>query len=433
MAYSGANVLNQNIQKLTRRYIVLFSIQNFLFLFSSTFLILFLGDSVGLATAGFLISVSLLAQGLLDFPMGVLSDTIGQKYVLFASWVFGSLAYVYIYFDNSFETLILFMIFLGVQRALFSGTFETWYDNNYKELILEQDNQRIQYSYIFTRVQTFSRTFSAFGFLIGGYIAFYYSRQLSFLIQGILGLIFAIVVLFTMNDYVKMRIEESETSFLDMFFTKIKEGVKFFISSKKIFFFILTLVFVQVMWTVWSSLLLFIMYFGYTGSDDLAGTFRTVIFFTGIPMGLLASSLSKKVKNLIWLPVLFLLQPLFFFGLFTIITFVIPMTNTLNFDGLLAVWLVFTLITALFQIGQIMFQRLLIEFIPNEIRNSIYSLVPTIVSIVSFPFLVVAGYLIENVHFSAGILFNGSIGIISALCILIVYLLGREELRKVKL
>ena len=61
------------------------------------------------------------------------------------------------------------------------------------------------------------------------------------------------------------------------------------------------------------------------------------------------------------------------------------------------------------------YQREVLDLVPIKIRNSIYSLIPTIVGLFSIPFMILVGYLIEKYNFSTGIMILALLEITAAL------------------
>ncbi len=156
---------------------------------------------------------------------------------------------------------------------------------------------------------------------------------------------------------------------------------------------------------IWALLILFVIYFGYTGTDLLAGIFRSTVFLLGIPTFIIVGNISKKITSKNWIYRFHFLHSLLFFGGFALLLFLRPLNDTLNFIGIILVILIF-IITGIFnQLTLILRQRIIIDLVPEEIRNSVYSLIPTIVGILSIPFMIIVGNLVNTYNISTGILF----------------------------
>jgi hypothetical protein len=88
------------------------------------------------------------------------------------------------------------------------------------------------------------------------------------------------------------------------------------------------------------------------------------------------------------------------------ITLYLPFTNipVLEFPvaasaALIIIFILFIACYLFATIAAILSQRILIDVIPSRIRNSIYSLRPTLVMIVSFPLVVIFGNLVPSLGF----------------------------------
>ncbi len=407
--FLGINDLLPDAKNLTIKYTVMMIIHTFIFLLTQTFIILYVIDKMGFVEAAFLSSILLFSQAILDYPLGVLSDTIGQKWVLSSSHICFSIGFILIVFANTIIEFIIIYILFGLGFALFSGAFETYLDNNYRATVKDLDPDRKIYGFFISRVQAIMQLTSVIAFIIGGILSTSIGRQSSFLLQAFLGLIFSVVIILVLNDYFKPKIhdlaEPNQKKSIKNFLSKSKAGITFLFSSKNKFFFLTGLILYQSIWMIWALLILFVIYFGYTGTDLLAGIFRSTVFLLGIPTFIIVGNISKKITGKNWIYRLHFLHPLLFFGGFALLLFLIPLNDTLNVIGIILVILIF-IITGIFsQLTLVLRQRIIIDLIPEEIRNSVYSLIPTIVGILSLPIMPFVGNLVVTYNISTGILF----------------------------
>jgi hypothetical protein len=58
-------------------------------------------------------------------------------------------------------------------------------------------------------------------------------------------------------------------------------------------------------------------------------------------------------------------------------------------------------------------QRLFLDIIPDRNRNSIYSLIPTLLLITGAPVMIIGGFLIENLGISSTAWILGTVGVFS--------------------
>ncbi len=80
--FLGVQDLPLEAKSLAKKYTVMLSIHTFILFLTQTYIVLYVIDKVGLAETAFLSSILIFTQGVLDYPLGVLSDSIGQKWVL---------------------------------------------------------------------------------------------------------------------------------------------------------------------------------------------------------------------------------------------------------------------------------------------------------------------------------------------------------------
>ncbi|MHA2305130.1 MAG: hypothetical protein ACXACU_07025, partial [Candidatus Hodarchaeales archaeon] len=107
-----------------------------------------------------------------------------------------------------------------------------------------------------------------------------------------------------------------------------------------------------------------------------------------------------------------------FFPSLVILLTAIPMLNSFNLIGFLSVLLIQLVLTSsLYYIGETLRQRVMIELIPSEHRNAIYSLIPTIVALIGFPLIPITGRMIDLFNLNAGIVVALTVNFIGALCI----------------
>ena len=67
--------------------------------------------------------------------------------------------------------------------------------------------------------------------------------------------------------------------------------------------------------------------------------------------------------------------------------------------------------------ANILSQRLLLDVIPNRIRNSVYSLVPTVSMILALPQIVIIGFTIQNLGFPISLIICALVSLVGVLMI----------------
>jgi len=420
--FLGIQTLPDSGQSLFRKYTFISTFGAFIGNLSSTFFILFAIDEIGYVQASYTISFMLLTQLIFDYPSGSLGDWIGQKWVLTIAMLSNT---VYFYLLTQASTFTLFLIlafFGGFANAQSSGTLETWLDNNYQKVVGDSDPERKIYGFSRARVITTIRVASAFSFMVGGILATLVSRQFVFGLQAVSVLIIIILVYIVVTDE---KVDESTEDTLKInhssnnYFKHLGGGVKFLLSSKAAFFFILGSALLFASFAIWGNLILFPIYFGYSGSDGLASTLRTIVFVVGVPISLYTAKLSQRFTTDKASHVTFLFV-LLFYPLFIILTSIMPITNELNLIGCgISLIILNATIPTLFDLGATLRQRVMIDLVPSEHRNAVYSLIPTIISILGIFLLPIAGVLIESYGLPAGITAAFIVGVTSAIMITI--------------
>jgi MFS family permease len=388
-------------------------------------------DKIGPTQASIIISFTLLIQLLTDYPSGSLGDYIGQRWVLSIAFVFYAISYWVLSFSTTFTEFFVYAIFIGLANAQASGTLGTWLDNNYKSLIGDQDPDRRIYGFFNARISSLIRTTMAFAFSIGGFIATSYSRELVFLIQAILSGFLIILIILLVQDVKSDTIEFKEEILnaeqsSENFLTFLLGGFKFLVSSRSAFFFLMGMSIIGAALTVWGTLILFPIYFGYTGSDALASLFRTIMFFVGIPIGIYMAKISQKFSNS-KLPLFDFLITFVYYFPFVILLALIPPADELNLAGAILTALLLTIgVNCIYDIAQTLRGRTLVDLIPSDFRNSVYSLIPTLTSIIGIPTLPIAGTLIEQYGLNVGIAVPLLLSFIGASCIYLSLYFGKK-------
>ncbi|UCG00781.1 MAG: MFS transporter [Candidatus Heimdallarchaeota archaeon] len=420
--YLGIKQLPTRAQYYIRSFLLFQSFSSFLLLLSNTFFVLYSLDRIGFALTSVTLSFSFFVQLIFDYPSGSLGDWIGQRWVLIIAYVSYGTAF---FLTTSAETFSAFMIiafFNGFGNAQNSGAIATWLDNNYQKVVGDSDPERKIYGFSRARVITTTRVASAFSFMVGGILATLMSRQFVFGLQAVSLIIIIILVYIVVTDE---KVDESSENKINMdhssnnYFKHLAGGVKFLLSSKAAFFFILGSALLFASFAIWGNLILFPIYFGYSGSDGLASTLRTIVFFVGVPISLYTAKLSQRFTT-DKVPHVTFLFVLLFYPLFIILTSIMPITNELNLIGcVISLIILNATIPTLFDLGATLRQRVMVDLVPSEHRNAVYSLIPTIISILGIFLLPIAGVLIESYGLPAGITAAFIVGVTSAIMITI--------------
>lgn len=407
--FLGTLSLPDRCNNLVKRDLFLGIIGQFAFMISSTFYVLFVLDIVDYELLGTLIAIEFLVQALLDYPTGVLADWIGQRWVMAFAYISYSISFYLLSIATTFEMLILVYTISAIGASQESGTWGAWFDNNYKVSTEGKDDERKIYRLMQSRKGMLIQIATSFVFIIGGFLATYLGRPIIFQYQAFAILIFALLVILLVTDYPEI---EREPRSLKNYFRLMGKGIYFVLFTKYLFLFVIGMMITTSIWVVWSQMILFPMYFNYSGTDFGANLFRVLAWIIMIIITFFAGKWSMNISIKKY-PGLKFLHQILFFGGFSIIIFFFP----LNYARIeyLAIFLVLTLFTItdiIYIITNLLEQSLFIDVVPDANRNSIYSLLPTLILLFNAPAVIISGIILSIIGIPATLLLLVIIGTI---------------------
>ncbi|MFX0126473.1 MAG: MFS transporter, partial [Candidatus Hodarchaeota archaeon] len=382
--YLGIQELEPKARFLLIKYSYFLLINSFVMSLSWTFFSLHLIDKMGFTLTGIITAVRLLTQFIFDYPSGSLGDYIGQRSVLMFAYLFSGIGFFFLFFAQEFLMFLSIAIINGFGGALSSGTLDSWLDTNYKK-IDTNDNERKIYGFARSRANTINNIAFATSFMTGGLVSTAFSRQTVFFLQFLLSLIMILIVLIQIKDIsieTDMKNIQRTTDKVkgrrSHYFAYLKGGLQFMISNKSAFFCLLGMAFLNATWTIWPAIVLFPIYFGYTGDDLGANLLRTIIYLNGFLIGLYVAKISKKFSIEHYPKFLLIFMLLFFPAIIGLLIY-IPVQNTFNLVGFILIILIMNCCTGfIYRTGEVLRMRLLVDLVPSENRNAVYSLIPTI-------------------------------------------------------
>jgi MFS family permease len=411
---------------------------------STTFWMIFIAESlgggdfiVGLGLVGFLVVVQLVVQTLFDYPTGAIGDWLGHRYVIasallcyaFAFWLTANITP-----ETPFPIFILIYAMIGFGNSQESGAFQAWFDNNYR-IAVPQDTDRKQYGIFMGRLGMMFELVTTLVLLPGSWLALLYGRPWVFQIQTIFCIILAIMVVRFLKDLPSA--EKKKRPDLKEYGQLLKDGFKFLFSNRFITLIILGEVIIWASGIVWWQLILFPLYFSYLLTDVAVSSFRTMIFVPLAGVQERSGVWSRRFDPKKWIPRFRLIQfcGFFFYMSLAIVLFVFPAPPAnspliqLNLPFLnipiiempvssiipIGLFFVVFLICELFSaFANILTQRVMIDVIPNRIRNCMYSLRPTITMILAIPLIIFFGWWIPIGGFSTTFALIAPIGLVGA-------------------
>ena len=429
--FFGLEKANDKIFQLSKTLTILLPIVSATISLSTTFFMIFIaewaggGDYIsGLGMMGILIVIQMVIQTLLDYPTGALGDYLGQRYILASSFLSFSVAFFMVSFINSvtpFWFVIAIYMMMGFGQSQLSGAFNAWFDNNYRAA-MPGDEDRKAYGVFWGKVGMMFQVVATLSLIPGSILAAILGRAWVFQVQAILCVVIAIIVLRVIKDFPEVREARQGKPSMSEYTDILKEGVSFLFTDKYVTYIILGGCLVMSVGMVWSELILFPMYFSYLISDVAVSSFRTALFVPGIVQTERSGVWSQKFEPKKWIPRFRLLQGtgFVFYMAFAAIMFFFPPASvgvemlmlTIPYTQIVIMQLPVTSIlpvllmtitfvaTGIFGgFAEILTQRELLDVIPNKIRNSMYSLSPTIGILFAMPLIALFGWLIPAAGF----------------------------------
>ncbi|MHA2495861.1 MAG: MFS transporter [Candidatus Hodarchaeales archaeon] len=400
-------------QSLAIKYFWLFSTQVIQFQIVSTFLVLYLLDILTYAELGLLVAIQFAITALLDYPTGALGDAIGHKTVLALAYVTYAIAILFLLTADSFIGFLPWAVLSAVGASQESGALQSWFDNNYRVTIGELDSDRKIYGAFQGKMGANWRLLSGTLFIIGGLIAGTFSRKLLFTIQLGLVLIALGFIIGLMSN--EEGVEAPQRSFR-AYRDRLVGGIQFAVSSRGTLFLFLGLTIFGTSSVVWGSLMLFPFYASYSGTDEYTGLLRAILFLTGIILLLYITKLTKKIeKPHLGVFLSYFMGGFVFFCLMFAFYEIFPPPNAFVLTSYVAVIILFQWVGIWLPLRAILQGRLMLELVPDKYRNAVYSLLPSLILLLSVPLVTVGGFVINHHGFSAGILFIVTIQLVSAI------------------
>ncbi|MHA1940241.1 MAG: MFS transporter [Candidatus Hodarchaeales archaeon] len=419
--YLGIEKIPNRAQEYFRSFLLIQSLSTFLLVLTSTFSVLYSIDNIGFTLTGITISFSFLIQLLFDYPSGSLGDWIGQRWVMTIAYICFGVQFFLMTSAQTFNDFMIIALFRGLGSAQLSGTMLTWFDNNYQKVVNDSDEDRKIYGFGRSRVLTMVRMASAISFILGGYMATTFTRQFVFGVQALSSIPLILVTLYFITDEktVSEKLAEESGKTKESYLSHFIGGLSFLFSSKAPFFFLVGTALLFSSFTIWGTVILFPIYFGYSGTDGMASLLRTTIFALGVPISIYTAKFSKRF-NVERVPLVTFLFVVLFYPGFMIITTIIPIENEFNLIGCLLSMVILTgVIPTIFDLGVILRQRIMLDLVPSKNRNAVYSLIPTIISLFGMVLLPISSYMIEQMNITIGIFTAFLVALLGAFLIML--------------
>ncbi|MFW9853555.1 MAG: hypothetical protein ACFFFG_00745 [Candidatus Thorarchaeota archaeon] len=393
--------LPESLQSDVRSFFLVSNFRIFIESLTSIVLILYLLDSLPPEQVGFIWAVNFAVNTLLDYPTGVLGDLIGHKKVLCLAYAFKIVGVGTLIPARTFGDFLLFMIIMGFASSQESGALQSWFDNSYRVKSKTLDEDRNIYTNFTTKNGFVANIAYIVGFIGGGTLATYVSRQALFTFRLILEVTILIIVIIRIREF---TVSNDTPLSIRNYLVQTYSGICFLFHRKSVFFYFIGSSFIfAVNGTVWHPLMLFRVYETYSGSDAGAGVLRSLIFASGLfwQYLLINRMFHFGRRSYWWVFVSSVMSNAVFFGLVMLYFIFLP---PMGFSLILVVGLfaIYQIPSFLESLEFILRNRINLDLVPDELRNSVYSLIPTIVTGLGFPFVLVGGYVIGTFGFVSG-------------------------------
>ncbi|MHA2024544.1 MAG: MFS transporter [Candidatus Thorarchaeota archaeon] len=427
-AFLGLPDANEKVLRLATIMSILGPLANVTFVLSTTFYVIFVAEALGggigmylqgMGLVGTLVVVQMVVQILLDYPTGAIGDWIGQRYIVSSAAISYAITFYMVSFvttETPFIYLVAVYAIQGFAQSQQSGAWGAWFDNNYR-VAMPGDTDRKQYGVFWGRMGMVMQIVATASLIPGGILAVVISRQWVFQVQAVLALFLAILVFRLVRDFPEVEEQRKGRPDMGEYVSILKGGVSFLFKHR----FVRNIVVGGMLATssimVWGNLILFPMYFLYLITDVAVASFRTSLFLPGVVAQERSGVWSRRFDPKKWIPRFRLMQTcgFVFFWVFSLIMWILPPAPpngntlivywpftdvqilTLPVENLFPIAIIFiTFVTTSFFGGfaEILTQRVLLDVIPNRIRNSMYSLSPTIATLFAIPQIAIFGWIV---------------------------------------
>lgn len=383
--------MESSTQSYASKFLKINILRSFSFNLVDTFLILYLLDLLSYQQIGMILAVRFATQAILDYPTGVLGDLIGHDRVLKVAYVFHLTSLVFLISYTSFWPIMASYFFLAVASSQESGALETWFDNKYQD-VQPDDAEKKLYGGFMGQFNTLNTALMGLTFILSGVLALGLGRLV--LLWFRLGIV--VIIFMLINKYV----QHSQTSAINyrQYMNQLTKGVKFVFTDKgRGFYFAGSSLIFASFWSIWGSQMLFPIYLSYGTNDFNTGLLRSTIFWIGVIWSLIAARLSTRISRIhLGIAILqFIAGPIFLVNIYLYIKF-FPAGPLPELGKIIGLIIVFQTVGFTMAMDGILRGRLLINLVPNEMRNSVYSFFPTLITLFSIPLAWIGGQILAS-------------------------------------
>lgn len=388
---------------------------NFLIMSVNTFFVLYALTLVSYREVGIIIAFQFVISAIVNIPTGALSDKIGERWVFFFSAIIFSLSSITLALAKNFVELIISFSLVSVADASKSGGFISWFSNNYKYRVKEDSTYQL-FSEIMGKYGMLNMIGISLSFSIGALMVSIITLQDAFYFQAFLIGIFSFFLLKHYVNHPKLELTRKSKGTL----TNLVEGFKFTLTDKTLRIFLIGIIITGGALNFWFKFLSFAMYDLFGKTDTWIGNLRMGEFLLGALLTGIAGFITGKILNVKkWLSISYLMAySVLFWGFFLLLLFYgIPEYFSTTAIGLYL--LTYALCTFPFYFQSVLQYRFFIDLIPDQNRNSISSIIPTLNMIFGAIFSIIGGIMLENYAIQYVFLFLGFVGLLGGIIVVI--------------
>jgi MFS family permease len=377
--------MNPDSRNVAKKYFGLNVSRNFAFSLANTFIILYILANLGYKEFGMVLAVRFALQAILDYPTGALSDIIGQKKVLTFAYIFHIVSLALIILAKTYNDFLIYVIISAIATSQESGALESWFDTNYRITSGDTDPKKAIFGAFSGKAMSLNLLSRVIAYFIGGLISTKYNRVDLFRLE----LVAVVIVFGVMIKYVSGSRSKTKNLSVKTYCKQLVEGVQFFASTRGVFFYLFGLTLINgIIIGIWSQLILLPLYEDYSGKDAFLALFRGILVFTGFMWMSFLSRFTKKIRRThsIIFGSAFIGYPVFYLLVYLHYVF-IPPQNKIQLHSFITILILFQLVGINMLFQNVFNGRVQIQLIPNEIRNSVYSLIPTLMTLFGLFFI----------------------------------------------
>ena len=446
-SYFGLSDDKPEVVRLAAKFIILSTSMTAAISISTTFYLIFVAEALGngsyidgLALAGLLIVAQKVVQTLFDYPTGAIGDLVGQRWVLSSAFLTYSIAFYFVSVLSSsshFSHFLLVYILMGFAASQESGAVDSWFDNNYS-MAVPEDRNRAQYGVFIGKLAMLLRVSRALVIVPGAILAVLIARSFVFQIQSVICVFLAVSAFVLVRDLVDVGEKEESESAKQEYISLLRQSARHVISSPYLKYIILgNTLFLSIGFT-WGELIMYPFLYEYMISDVAVASLMTIVIIIFAFFWERSGVWAKRFEPERWIPRFRFVQSAgaVFFLLFAILmsifqpppmdseltNVVIPFTDVLilqmpvlSITPVLLIVVIWFSGGIFFTIAAILWMRVLIDAIPNRIRNGVYSLLPTLVVLAAIPQVAIFGLLISRVGIPVVLILSGLVSSVGAL------------------